>query len=65
MKYIILNNIDLTCEIFLDIKTDENIYLSDFLFENLNIKNDIASMDKSLIKKLSLKNVNVNGSLTE
>jgi polygalacturonase len=62
---IILRNIDLKCEIFFDVKTNENIHLSDFLFENLNIKAENGSIDKSLIKQFSLKNVNVNGSLIE
>jgi polygalacturonase len=55
--HITLKNIDLTCDIFYGVENDSNVRLSNFSFENLNIKTLNDTIDKSLIQGISLKNV--------
>ncbi|MBP6182115.1 glycosyl hydrolase family 28 protein [Flavobacterium sp.] len=55
-----LKNIELKCEKFYVVENDPNVRLSNFTFENLNIESKDASIDKSLIKGLTLKNVYIN-----
>ena len=59
-----LKNIDLKCETFYGVESDPNVKLSNFSFENLNIEaTKNSSVDKSLIKGITLKNVKVNNKL--
>ncbi len=60
-----LRNINLKCGVFYDVKTPENYKLSDFSFQNLNIKAVNGSFDKSLIQGITLDNVKVNDLLIE
>ncbi|OXA98891.1 exopolygalacturonase [Flavobacterium oncorhynchi] len=60
-----LKNIDLKCETFYGVENDPNVRLSNFTFENLNIQAAKTSIDKSLIKGVSFKNVYVNKQLIE
>lgn len=62
---ITLRNINLKCEIFFNVKTDEFSRLSNFLFENLVIETENDAINKDLIQEFTLKNVSVNGSLIE
>jgi polygalacturonase len=57
---ITLKNIDLKCDTFYGVKSNANIHLSNFFFENLNIESKDTSIDKSLIKGITLKNVYIN-----
>jgi hypothetical protein len=60
-----LKNINLKCKVFFDIDFSEDYKLSDFLFQNLNIEAENGSIDKSLIKRITLNNVKVNNILIE
>ncbi len=55
--HITLKNIELNCGVFYGVENDPNVRLSNFSFENLNIKTLNEEMDKSLIQGISLKNV--------
>lgn len=55
--HITLKNIELSCDVFYGVENDPNVRLSNFSFENLNIKTLNEAMDKSLIQGISLKNV--------
>ncbi|HYQ56221.1 MAG TPA: glycosyl hydrolase family 28 protein [Draconibacterium sp.] len=58
---ITLRNIELKCDVFFNVNTDEDNKLSNFLFENLTIVAEDASINKYLIKDFTLNNVIVNG----
>ena len=59
---ITMRNIDLECATFFDVTKSEKYKLSNFTFENLNIKaTKNGDFDKSIIENLSLRNVKVNG----
>ncbi len=60
-EHVTMRNIDLNCDIFFDVKTNENNRLSHFIFENLTIETKKAEVDKSLVQDFQLKNVIVNG----
>lgn len=62
---ITMRNIDLKCDIFFNVKTNEDNRLSHFVFENLTIETKNDTLDKSLIQDFSLKNVMVNNNLIE
>ena len=55
--HITLKNIELNCDVFYGVENDPNVRLSNFSFENLNIKTLNEEMDKSLIQGIRLKNV--------
>ena len=59
--HITMRNIDLDCEIFFDVAITENDRLSDFTFENLQIKANKADFDPSFVNGFQVKNVVVNG----
>ena len=59
-KHITLKNIKLNCDVFFDVKPGEHDRLSDFHFENLDIRAKNASFDKSVVAGFTLKNVKVN-----
>jgi hypothetical protein len=62
---IIMRNIDLKCDIFFNVRTNEQNHLSHFVFENLTIETKNDTIDKSLVQEFSLKNVMVNNKLIE
>lgn len=62
---ITLRNIELKCKIFFDIKTNEDIQLNNFTFENLAIESENGTVDKSQVQDFVLQNVIVNGSPVE
>lgn len=64
-KHITMKNIDLTCDVFFDIDIDQYDRLSDFTFENLDLKAKNEACDKSLIDGLKLINVKINGKRIE
>lgn len=55
-----LKNIELKCDMFYKVENDPNVRLSNFTFENLNIESVNSNIDKSLIKRVTFKNVYVN-----
>lgn len=60
-----LKNIQLKCNIFFDVEPGEYDRLSKFDFENLDVTASNATVNKSVIKGFSLKNVKVNGKLID
>ena len=60
-EHISLKNIKMDCVVFYDIAITENDKLADFSFENMTIKADNATYDKSIVKGITFKNVVVNG----
>ena len=60
-EHISLKNIKMDCAVFYDIAITENDKLADFSFENMTIKADNATYDKSIVKGITFKNVVVNG----
>jgi len=60
-EHITLRNINLNCDIFFNVKTNEYNRLSDFTFEDLTIETKNDSFDKSLVENFVVKNVVVNG----
>lgn len=57
---ITMKNITLSCECFIESQKSEQYKLSNFIFENLNIKTDKPDFDKSLIHFLKWDNVIIN-----
>jgi polygalacturonase len=60
-----LKNIELNCDTFFDVAISAHDRLTNFTFENLDIKSKNAAIDKTLIKGLTLKNVKVNRTSVE
>lgn len=59
---ITMRNIDLDCETVFNVGTSEQYKLSDFTFENLNLRaSKRPEIKKELIENFTLKNVTVNG----
>lgn len=61
--HITLKNITMKCKVFYDVKITEYDKLSNFTFENLNIKTENDSIDKSIVNSFILKNVMLNNKL--
>lgn len=59
-KNVTLKNIELTCNTFFDVTSNENNSLENFYFENLKIKAKNTKIDKTQIKNFTLKNVIIN-----
>lgn len=59
--HITMKNIDLECDIFFDVAITEHDRLSDFTFENLNIRAAKADFKPDFVKGFEVKNVVVNG----
>lgn len=57
---ITMRNIDLDCEVFFGVQKSNQYKLSNFNFENLNIRAQKDKIDKSVINGLTLKNVKLN-----
>lgn len=64
-KHITMQNIDLKCNVFFDVQTNERNLLSDFVFKDLTIQAEKGEIDKSVINNFQLENVLVNGELVE
>lgn len=59
---IVMRNIDLECEKFIDAKKNDDVYeLSDFSFEDIVVEVDKPQWNKDCFKGISMKNVIVNG----
>lgn len=57
---ITMRNIDMECDVFFNVSNSEQFKLSNFTFENLNIKTKNADFDKGIISDFKIKNVKVN-----
>ncbi|MFD1604652.1 glycoside hydrolase family 28 protein [Flavobacterium artemisiae] len=62
---ITLRNITLKCKTFYGVEKDENVKLTNFKFENLDIESEKIKIDKSLISGVIFKNVYLNKILVE
>ena len=60
-SHITFKNINLVCQTFFDVAKSDKYILSDFTFENLNIKAKNGDFDQSIIQNLKLENVKING----
>lgn len=58
---ITMRNMELDCDAFFNVGASDQYRLSDFRFENLNIRARRVEVDKSLVECFVLKNVTVNG----
>jgi Endopolygalacturonase len=62
LNHVTMRNITLECDAFFDVQKSDQYRLSDFIFENLNIKaNRKTDIHKDFITNFTLKNVKVNG----
>ncbi len=59
--HISLKNIKLTCTVFFDVAPGEHDKLSNFTFENLDIRAEKSNLNKDHVRNFTLKNVQVNG----
>ena len=55
-----MRNIDLECNVFFDVNESDQYILSDFTFENLNIKTKNDNIPMTYIKNLKLNNIRIN-----
>jgi hypothetical protein len=55
-----MRNINLECEVFFNVKESDKYKLTNFTFENLNIKAKDGKINQNAIKPFILKNVIVN-----
>ncbi len=55
-----MRNIDFTCDVFFNVSKSDQYQLTNFKFENLQIKAKDASCDKSIISGFEWKNVHIN-----
>lgn len=62
-NHVVFRNIELTCEIFVDMDVSVYDKLKNFSFENLKIIAQKGELNKSFIEGLNLNNVVVNGKL--
>lgn len=58
---ITLRNINMSCDVFYDIKASDKYRLQDFTFENIDVKTANADFDQTLIRNIKVKNVRING----
>lgn len=59
-KNITMRNITLNCDIFFDVSKSDQYILSDFTFENLNIRTKTPDIYTDYITNFTLKNVQIN-----
>lgn len=64
-NYVTLKNICMKSETFFNVERDPNVRLSNFTFENLDIKAKKTDIDKSIVNGITLKNVRLNKKLVE
>ena len=57
---ITMRNIDLDCTTFFNVKKSDQYRLSDFCFEDLNIRAKKGQFDKDIVDRFVVKNVKVN-----
>jgi polygalacturonase len=62
---IVLRNIELKCEVFFDVAISDYDRLANFTFENLTIDAKNSSFNKSVVQRVTLRNVKVNNHLIE
>ncbi|WP_320053317.1 glycosyl hydrolase family 28 protein [uncultured Acetobacteroides sp.] len=60
---IILRNIRLKCNVLFDVGVNKNTHLSNFIFQHVDAEAANGSIDKRLIKGITLDDVKVNGAL--
>ena len=58
---IVMRNIQVECTTFFNVGASDQYSLSDFTFENLDIRTQRADINTALIKNFTLKNVTING----
>lgn len=59
---VVMKNIHVTCNTFFDVQNSEKYRLSDFIFENLNVKAEARTkIEKEFFNNVTIKNVTVNG----
>ncbi|MET3129544.1 polygalacturonase [Arcicella rosea] len=63
--HVSLKNIEVKCDIFYDVAISEYDKLSNFSFENFTVESKNASIDKSVVKGFTLKNVKVNNKMID
>ncbi|MBB6002348.1 glycoside hydrolase family 28 protein [Arcicella rosea] len=63
--HVSLKNIEVKCDIFYDVAISEYDKLSNFSFENFTVESKNASIDKSVVKGFTLKNVKVNNKMVD
>lgn len=60
-RNITMRNISLDCEVLFNVSASDQYKLSDFTFENLDIKADNGKINTGYIENFKLKNITVNG----
>ena len=60
-KGITLRNIKMDCNNFFDVGASEKYDLSNFTFEDIDVKDKVNAFDKTLIVNTKIKNVTING----
>ncbi|MEA5406082.1 glycosyl hydrolase family 28 protein [Arcicella sp. DC2W] len=63
--HVSLKNIEVKCDVFYDVAISEYDKLSNFSFENFTVESKNASIDKSVVKGFTLKNVKVNNKMID
>ena len=58
--HVTMRNIDFECDVFFNVSASEQYKLTNFKFENLNIKAKDDEYDKSIIPSSEWNNVKVN-----
>ena len=58
---ITLRNIQMDCQNFFDVGTSDKYRLKDFIFENINVKDQKNAFDATMIENCKVKNVIING----
>lgn len=64
-NHVTLKNITLKSDTFFNVEKDENVRLSNFTFENINVEATKTAIDKSIVDGITFKNVYLNGKLVE
>ncbi len=61
-SHVVMRNINFDCEVLFDVNNSDQYTMSDFIFENLNVKaSKNADIQTEYVKNFKLKNVVVNG----
>ena len=56
-----IRNINMECKNFFDVGKSDKYRLVDFIFEDVNVKDDKDAFDKTVIENTVVKNVTING----
>lgn len=62
-SHVTMRNIDVSCETFFDVAKSDKYILSDFTFQDLNIKAKNGNFDNSIVENMKLNDVIVNGTV--